>query len=117
MYLALILKNREDFIVGFRLVLYLAILIFGAFIGFKGLASEKIHRRMNLIQTLCLLFLLFVMGIRIGVDKDVISSFGKLGYQAVVISIFSIGLSVVLVKSIRKYIVSETKEGRVTDEH
>ena len=102
---------------GFRLLLYLAILIFGAFIGFKGLASEKLHGKMNLIQTLCLLFLLFIMGIRIGVDKDVISSFGKLGYQAVVISIFSIVFSVVLVKAIRKYIVSEEKGGRITDEH
>ncbi|PAB60494.1 LysO family transporter [Anaeromicrobium sediminis] len=93
-----------------RLLLYLAILIIGAFFGSKGLTKEKVLSKLELFQNVCLLFLLFIMGIRIGIDKNVLGSFFKLGYQAVVLSFFSILFSVLAVKSIKKFIEKDNKK-------
>ncbi len=87
-----------------RLLLYLAILLVGGFIGFKELANKKIISKLDHIQSGSLLFLLFIMGIRIGLDDKVISSFLKLGVQALVLSVFSIVFSVLLIKLVSKYI-------------
>lgn len=95
---------------GLRLLLYLAIILLGGIVGYKEFVHKKIVGKMNLIQSLCLLSLLFIMGIKIGGDKEVISSFFKLGYQAVVLSVFSIALSVLFVIIIRKLVFDGKKE-------
>ncbi|WP_202976445.1 LysO family transporter [Anaerophilus nitritogenes] len=88
-----------------RLLLYLFILGIGALIGFKGHLSENLASKLNFIQNSCLLFLLFIMGIRIGVDEKVLSSFFKLGYQALIMSIFAVLFSVLGVKLVKGYIL------------
>ena len=88
----------------FRLSLYLAILLIGGFIGYKELANKKIISKIDTIQSGSLLFLLFVMGIRIGLDDKVVSSFFKLGVQALILSFFSIVFSVLLIKLVSKHI-------------
>ena len=55
---------------GVRLILYLALLIIGGMIGYKDLISEKFNSKLGIIQNICLLFLLFIMGIRIGLDDN-----------------------------------------------
>jgi uncharacterized membrane protein YbjE (DUF340 family) len=99
-----------------RLALYLFILAIGALVGLKGKLKEQIASKMDTIQALCLFFLLFIMGIRIGVDEKVLSSFFKLGYQAVILSAFSVLFSVVFVKCIKGYIVKDSKEEEATNE-
>ncbi|MGF7058183.1 LysO family transporter [Brassicibacter mesophilus] len=90
---------------GTRLLLYLGILLIGALAGYKELGGKKLESKLNIIQTICLLFLLFIMGVRMGLDDKVISSFLELGFQAVIISIFTIAFSVLLVKLAKKLIV------------
>lgn len=90
---------------GTRLLLYLGILLIGALAGYKELGGKKLESKLNIIQIICLLFLLFIMGVRMGLDDKVISSFLELGFQAVVISIFTIAFSVLLVKLAKKLIV------------
>jgi len=90
---------------GIRLILYLLILVIGGVVGFKDLANEKLSSKLSILQTVCLLGLLFIMGIRIGLDDKVIASFLKLGYQALIISIFSIVFSVILVKAVKGYVM------------
>ncbi|QZY54174.1 LysO family transporter [Crassaminicella profunda] len=99
-----------------RLALYLFILAIGAFVGLKGKLKEQITSKMDTIQSLCLFFLLFIMGIRIGVDEKVLSSFFKLGYQAVILSAFSVFFSVLFVKCIKGYIVKDSKQEEATNE-
>lgn len=94
-----------------RLLLYLLILILGVFIGYKEIGLRKIKGRINVIQNWCLIFLLFVMGVKIGVDKKVINSFFELGFQAIVISLFSIFFSVLLVKLVKNYVQKGVKKG------
>lgn len=92
-----------------RILLYIVIISIGAIVGYKEFVSEKIFNKMSTIQYICLLFLLFVMGIKIGINKNVLLSFHKLGFTAVVISVFSILFSILGVKLISKYIIAEKK--------
>lgn len=87
---------------GFRLLLYLAILFLGIFIGYKEISHKKLLERLNHLQMAALVALLFVMGIRIGVDEEVINALGTLGYQAFVLSSFAIIGSVIAVLLYRK---------------
>ncbi|KGG79860.1 hypothetical protein Y919_09460 [Caloranaerobacter azorensis H53214] len=97
---------------GIRLLLYLAILILGALVGYKQLGSSKVDYNLSKIQSISLLFLLFVMGVKMGLDDRVISSFLELGFQAIIISAFSIFFSVLLIKSVKGYITKDSKKGR-----
>ncbi|WP_432665295.1 LysO family transporter [Wukongibacter baidiensis] len=92
-----------------RILLYIVIISIGALVGYKELVSEKLSSKMSSLQYFCLLFLLFVMGVKIGVNKNVLMSVHKLGFTAIVISIFSIGFSILGVKLISKYIKAEKK--------
>lgn len=101
---------------GVRLIIYLTILLVGAFIGYKDIIHKTIVSKMTLIQTICLLVLLFIMGIKIGGDKAVIISFYEIGYKAIIISLFSIVMSVILVRLIKNFVLNDkSKEGLVED--
>jgi uncharacterized membrane protein YbjE (DUF340 family) len=72
-------------------------LLIGGFIGHKNVLGTKIYAKLDILQTICLMVLLFIMGIRMGMDKKVVSSFGQLGIQAVVISFCTISFSIAFV--------------------
>ena len=92
---------------GTRLLLYLGILILGAYIGFKDKISEKLKSQLNNIQNICLLFLLFIMGIKIGIDENVINSFFSIGLKALIMSIFTVGFSIIGVLFVSKFILGK----------
>lgn len=92
-----------------RILLYIVIISLGALFGYKDLVSEKVFSKMSFIQYICLLFLLLVMGIKIGINKEVLLSFHKLGFSAVIISVFSVAFSVLGVKSVSKFIKPDKK--------
>lgn len=87
---------------GFRLLLYLAILVLGGVLGYKDMVSEKLNKKLSTIQNLCLLLLLFIMGVKIGLDDKVFSSLFTIGFKALVISLFTVLFSILAV-----YIVSK----------
>ncbi|RKD27912.1 Membrane protein of unknown function [Caminicella sporogenes DSM 14501] len=95
-----------------RILLYLAIISLGAYIGFKELVPKKISGKVSSIQYVCLLFLLFVMGVKIGTNKEILRLFPKLGFTALIISIFSIIFSILGVKVISKYMNVSKEEKR-----
>lgn len=99
---------------GLRLLLYLLLLLAGGIIGYNDLASEKLQSRLGKIQTICLLFLLFTMGIRIGLDENVVSSFFNIGFKAIILGVFSVLFSVLFVKLVRNFIIGK-KEGKTSD--
>lgn len=79
---------------GLRLSLYLSFIVIGGIVGRKFKLSKKFHSTLSLIQSVCLLSLLFTMGIKIGLDNDVLGSFFNIGFKAVLISVFSIVFSI-----------------------
>ena len=92
---------------GTRLLLYLGILILGAYIGFKDKVSEKLKSQLNNIQNICLLFLLSIMGIKIWIDENVINSFFSIGLKAFIMSIFTVGFSIIGVLFVSKFILGK----------
>lgn len=87
---------------GIRLLLYLGILFLGILIGYKEISHKKLLDKLSHLQMAALVILLFVMGIRIGVDKEVINSLGTLGFQAFYLSSCAIIGSVLAVFLYRK---------------
>ncbi len=93
-----------------RILLYIFIILAGAFISSKGNISELLTKNLSKIQYGCLLLLLFVMGINIGINDEIIKTFGKLGLQAVVLSLCSIILSIGAVRLVGGYYKRRERE-------
>lgn len=96
-----------------RLLLYLCILLLGGILGYKRYNDVKLKSTLNIMQSISLLFLLFIMGVRIGLDKNVIKSFMDLGLQGTILAVFSIVFSILLVKIARYLVFTKRKEKEV----
>jgi hypothetical protein len=66
-------------------------------IGIYNMAHPKLDQALGKLQILTLIGLLFVMGIRLGADKMVVSSLSTIGFQAFVLAFGSIAFSVLFV--------------------
>lgn len=89
------------------LVMYLGILILGGVIGYTDKIGKRLEANLDKVQNICLLFLLFVMGITIGINKEVISNLFSIGFKAGVISLFTVSFSIICVGLIAKFVVVE----------
>ncbi|MDF2892874.1 MAG: hypothetical protein K0R80_3241 [Clostridia bacterium] len=92
-----------------RIILYIFIILAGVFISSKGKLNEMVEKNLSKLQYASLLLLLFIMGINIGINDSIINEFGKLGFQAVVLSLSSIILSVAAVKLVTIYFKHKEK--------
>lgn len=90
---------------GARLLMYLAVILLGAVVGARAGLSDGFKKGLGSIQTACLIFLLVVMGIKIGMDEQVIQSFLQIGFNAVVMSVFTISFSILAVVMIKRFVV------------
>ena len=86
-----------------RILLYILIILAGVFISNRGLLNEMVEKNLSKLQYASLLLLLFIMGVNIGINDNVIKDFRKLGVQAIVLSLSSIILSVAAVKLVSMY--------------
>jgi uncharacterized membrane protein YbjE (DUF340 family) len=92
-----------------RILLYVVIILIGAFIGNRGKLSDMVVKNLSKIQFACLMLLLFIMGVNIGINEQIISSFGKLGLQALVLALSSVVLSIAAVRLVSMYFRSREK--------
>ena len=97
---------------GFRLLIYLIILGTGALLGYKGKISIRLENKLNLIQSISLFYLLFIMGIKIGLDEQIIRSFVSIGYRAGIIAIFSITVTILITTTISRFIICKEGENK-----
>lgn len=95
-----------------RILLYILIIFLGALLSAKGTLKESFMAKLSSFQFISLLILLFIMGVSIGVNDQVINSFYKIGYQALVLAIFTIVFSILFVKLASKYILTEKRGSR-----
>ncbi|HYF83687.1 MAG TPA: LysO family transporter [Clostridia bacterium] len=93
-----------------RIFLYIAIIFIGAWLGAGGKLSESFTVNLSKLQFISLLLLLFIMGVNIGVNDDVINGFYKLGFQAVVLAVFAIAFSVFFVKLVSGFVQRGRKD-------
>lgn len=97
-----------------NILLYLAILVLGAIVGYKDLLKGYLSEKIGDIQTYSLLLLLFIMGINIGIDDEVLKYFGIIGYRSIVLAVFSIVFSILFVRLIAKKVLV-VEEGAEND--
>lgn len=98
---------------GLRVLMYFAILFLGYILGKKDKISNELYKKLNTIQNICLFFLLFIMGIKIGLDETVINSFLSIGYKATIISLVTIIVTILITKAISKFIFSKKGEENI----
>lgn len=79
-------------------------IVLGILIGMLIKLPKKLVSSLTVIQTSCLLFMLFFMGIKIGIDKSILQNLGVIGGKAIILAVASIIGSVLLVIPISKSI-------------
>jgi len=94
------IKVHNERGVKMNILLYIAIMLFGAFLGNRKLIPKVLMKKMDGIQFLCLLLLLFIMGVSIGLDEEVIRSFGTIGVQGIIFALASSVFSIIGVRLI-----------------
>lgn len=94
-----------------RLLMYIGLLTMGIVVGAKVSFPKKFNKLIGWLQLGSVLLLLFVMGLRIGINERVLESFGSIGLRATGLSIGAIAGSVLLLLILKKKIVTWDKEG------
>jgi uncharacterized membrane protein YbjE (DUF340 family) len=92
-----------------RILLYIAIILAGAWLGNRGKLSDILLKNLSKIQYACLLLLLFIMGVNIGLNEQIVRTFGKLGMQAVVLALCSVIFSIAAVRLVSMYFKHKEK--------
>lgn len=77
--------------------LYLFLLILGGYLSYKGLIWKALSEKIDKLQLLCLFVLLFIMGLRIGMDDRVLDAFAQIGLHAVLYGIATVMGSLLMV--------------------
>ena len=97
----------------------LAILIAAAVAG--GILSRQLKKRgkeiqsLGKVQTFTVFFLVFFMGMRIGSDERILDSIESIGISAVVVTIATMGGSILAVFALRKCLKIDRKGNKPDD--
>lgn len=91
----------------FRVLSYFGILAFGWFLSSKGKIHENLMKKISVIQSIILFGLIYIMGVRIGMDEQILSSIGKIGIMAAVFAFITASLSILFVYAARKKFIAD----------
>ena len=86
----------EAFTRGILMVEILILMSAGILIGFLLRGRQRIIFIIEKITGFSIFILLFLLGISVGTNDKVISNFGKIGYNAIVIALSSVAGSILL---------------------
>lgn len=92
-----------------RVLLYFGLLGVGWLLSNKGLIHDKVMGKISHIQTIILFGLIFVMGVRVGMDEQVISSIGQIGIMAFVFAVVTMSMSILFVHIVRKRLFTDPR--------
>lgn len=90
-----------------RVLLYFGILAVGWFLSSKGKIHENLMKRISVIQSIILFGLIYIMGVRIGMDDQILSSIGQIGVMAAVFALVTASLSILFVYIARKKLIAD----------
>jgi uncharacterized membrane protein YbjE (DUF340 family) len=85
----------------------LLVLSAGILIGLLIVKKPKLHQLNNNLLNWAIYLLLFLLGISVGTNKEVIQNLGKIGYEAIAISVASIAGSVLLSTLLFKFLFKQ----------
>ncbi len=84
------------------LLLYLAVTVIGYFIGARLKKQNKAWKWVGPLQTLVIIFLVFIMGSRIGASEEIVSSLGTIGLISFVFTLVIMFVTVVAFTLVRR---------------
>lgn len=91
-----------------RVLMYFGILAVGWYLSSRGKIHEKLMKQISSIQTIILYGLIFIMGVRIGTDEQILASLGQIGIMAAVFALLTASMSILFVYAGRKKIIYDT---------
>lgn len=100
---------------GFRIILYFGILAAGWFLSYRGFIHTKLMGKISKIQSVILFGLIFIMGVRVGMDEQVVNSIGQIGLKAFVFALSSASMSVLFLHIALKILASIKIFGGIND--
>ncbi len=90
-----------------RVLLYFGILGIGWFFSSKGKIHGKLMNKISVIQSIILFGLIYIMGVRIGMDEQILSSIGQIGITAFVFALMTASFSILFVYIARKKFIAD----------
>lgn len=79
------------------IITYIIAMAFGIFLAKKNLLPKRIRKDIGYLQTFALVFLLGVLGYKLGSNSDIISRIYTMGFEAVSITIFTIAFTILTI--------------------
>lgn len=92
------------------MIAILVILSTGILLGLLIVKKPKLHLFNNHLLNWAIYLLLFLLGISVGTNREVIQNIGKIGYEAIAIGIFSIAGSVLLSAILFKFLFKQDEK-------
>lgn len=91
---------------------YIVIALFAVGIGIGWLIreKEKVRKGVDSAVTWSVYLLLFLLGISVGVNEDIINNFSRIGYQAFWLTIGAVAGSVILAKVVYQFFFKSNNE-------
>ncbi len=99
-----------------NVLLYLVLLIIGGLLSYKGLIHKKLIRKAGSLQLFFLYILIFIMGLRIGLDRDILAAIYSIGLKAAIYAVVTIIISAFMVFIVSKYIIKSHLKGEVRND-
>ena len=94
------------------ILLYIAVLLIGGFIGSRNIIKPRRMKLVDLLLSGAMLILIFLMGIKIGLDETVLASFRSIGFQALVLALSSIFFSTLGVRLVAGYVLRRKEDAQ-----
>ncbi len=92
-----------------KLLLYMLLLSLGLLLGRKGFFGEKVYDSLDLLQMMCLMLLLFMMGINLGANKKIVESIATIGFKGITYGLATVVFSVIFVNIYARFVYRRGK--------
>lgn len=99
-----------------NLVIYLALVVLGAFVGSRPGVRTRPMPWLGRLQTAALLLLILTLGAELGANEEIVASLGTIGLNAFAITITSMAGSMLAVHALRKHVLKMDALGRSPQE-
>jgi uncharacterized membrane protein YbjE (DUF340 family) len=86
-------------------LIYFVLLGIGGVLSYKGIIHDKLLKRAGYMQMVFLYMLIFVMGLRLGMNRQVIESIGTIGFKSGVFAVLTAAGSIMGVFVVDKTII------------
>jgi len=94
-----------------NVLIYLVLLVIGGLLSYKGLIHKKLIKKAGSLQLFFLYVLIFIMGLRIGLDRDILDAIYSIGLKAAIYALTTIIISAFMVFIVSKYIIKSHLKG------